>query len=526
MNIIALLKAMAFLSAIVVKIIGFPFVLMGRIIKSCVRRVHKEKEPKTVKAGKLTGIKEKLLPRECDGAIVRTFKRIFWISFTILNKCFWIGHSIARKIYWRTRWIGQKIYWFCYPRVKTLYRYLSRNEYMDLFLIFLRGYMRRKPVDINGVKICGVKDFVKKSRTEGEYHIIEPGKMRTVCIPEYFEKSKEEIKEYFSPEIYLARLSNVLIIGGSNVVIAENKLLNDAVYYDKEKRVDIRYSAIKKQYGDIALVETGSVECTIERGINLIGGASFNYYHLVVEILSRLTFVDYYEQYRDYPVLVDEIVLKIPQFHAALDMINKRGHSVISLGKGKNYLVEDLIIPSSNVWMPTNVYDRYTIRPDDFLIAETVLNNIRASVKLYTQKQPWRKIFISRKNTQALRLKNEAEVREIFRQAGFEIIYTEEMTFEQQIECFGQARIVVASSGAALTNMIFCQPGAMLGCIIPSAHRFYMYSTIAYLLGLRTLFLDAEITELTPYAASDTFELDLEYAERYIKYLACEGERK
>lgn len=631
MGIIAFIKALAYITSIIAKIIGIPFVLFIKGLKICYRGVrrfiafcalqgyklkhflyHRECKPKRpkvrkkrVRAKKIrkkkdkkkfrTCLKTKMMPEESDSRIVRFFKRIFWISFTFLNSIYWLAHSIFRKVYWRTRgifqkiywklihpvyqkvywktrtilqkiywkllypmyqkvywrtrgvfqklywgvrglgnriywkffsiyqriyWrirgIYQKIYWTWYTQSRIFYRYLCRNDYMDLFFIFLRGYLNKDLEKIQCIKISGVKDFIAKDKGANDYKVIESGKLRTVCIPEYFEKSKEELHEYMSPDIYIARISDTFLIGGSNVVMTNNLLLSDTAYYDKEKRIDIRYGAIKKELGNIAVIEESPLACTFEKGINLIGAASFNYYHLVIEILSRLTFVDYCEEYRDYPILVDEIVLKIPQYHTALNAINKYGHPIIKLEKGKKYLIEDLIQPSSNVWMPTNLYKRQMIRIDDFLMADSVLRNIRESVTLYKEKAPWRKIFISRKNSQAVRLKNEEQIRELFKENGYEIIYTEEMSFQQQIECFGQSKIIVASSGAALTNILFCQPGAVIGCIIPSYHNFYMYSTIAHLLNLHPIFLDANITTLTQYAAADTFVLDVEYVERYI----------
>ena len=248
-----------------------------------------------------------------------------------------------------------------------------------------------------------------------------------------------------------------------------------------------------------------------------MGAASFNYYHLVIEILSKLAFVDSHDEYREYPLLVDEVVLTIPQFHSALNCMNRLNHPVIQIDKGKKYLVKDMVLPSSNVWMPTNVYSREQMRVEDFMISDTVLHNVRNFVGIWREKPAWRKIFISRKNTQTVRLKNEEEVRDLFAQHGFEIVYTEEMSFRQQVECFGQAKCVVAATGAALTNMVFCQPETLIGCIIPAQDNFCMYSTIGYLLGLKLLFLDAEIIELTPYVSADTFILDTDYVRRYIK---------
>lgn len=474
------------------------------------------------------------------------FRRVYWFSRTLCQKIYWFFRTLLQRVYWFLRTLLQKVYWnHYYPKSRKLYQNLSKNAYMDLYFVFLRRYLKRSQYRLRFFPIMSGREYVRRHSNDSHCRIVEEGRPRPVCIPAYFEKSAESVEQYPSPDIYIAEIHSASLIGGSNVLTVRNVLLNDAAAHDKEKRIDIRYSCIKNVLNGVAAieepVETNPVPAAsaatetarpadtvlkednrpaeIEKGINLVGAASFNYYHLVVEILSKLTFADYYEEYREYPVLVDEVVLRIPQFRSALDCINKFRHPVIKIEQGKRYLVREMILPSSNVWMPTNVYNRQSIRTSDFLISETVLNNIRNAVNVWQEKAPWRKIFISRKNTQAVRLRNEEQVRNIFAENGFEIVYTEELSFRQQVECFGQAKCVVAASGAALTNTIFCQPGTLIGCIIPAEHRFYMYSTIAYLLGLKTLFLDAEITERTPYAAADAFVLDADYVKRYIKHI-------
>lgn len=452
-------------------------------------------------------------------------QKIYWKAFTIRQKLYWILRGAFQKSYWKTRTFLQKFYWLYYKKSRELYQIITKNVYIDLFFVFLRSYFHKRnerDENLQCLKILGLKAYISKFEKAAKYEVIEEGRTRPVCIPEFFERNKERIEQFLSPDIYVAEITNACIIGGSNAVIARNALLNDTAYFDKEKRIDIRYSVIRTVINDVAIInDSGKIE-KIEKGINLVGAASFNYYHLVVEILSRLTFVDMEPEYRSYPILVDEVVLKIPQFRAALNCVNKYSHTIVEIKKDKKYQIGSLVIPSSNVWMPTNVYDRNTIRVEDFLISKSVLNNIREAVGVAYTKSPERRIFISRKNTQAVRLRNEEAVRKIFEENSFEIVFTEEMTFRQQVECFGQAKCVVAASGAALTNIIFCQPGTVIGCIIPSEHRFYMYSTIAYLLQLKPIFLDGKIIEKTPYAAADSFEADEDYVKRYIERISVE----
>lgn len=450
------------------------------------------------------------------------YEKAYWLLRKIFQKTYWTGYSIYQKIYWFSRGCIQKLYWLYYAKSRKLYRDITKNEYIDLFFVFFRGYLKAKKNNLNSFRILGTKEYIKIYDKTAKYEVIEGGRNRTVCVPEFFEKNEERLECFTSPDIYVAEIQNVCLIGGSNVLTAKKILINDAAYYDKESRIDIRYSSIKTVINGIALVEDQKEFVEIEKGINLVGAASFNYYHLVVEILSKLTFVDKRLEYQQYPILVDEVVLKIPQFRAALECVNKFEHPIIEIIKGKKYLVHSLVEPSPNVWMPTNLYDRNNIRTSDFLISETVLDNIREAVGVIQGQEPLKKIFVSRKNTQAVRLKNEEAVRSLFAENGFEIVFTEEMTFREQVECFGRAKCVVAASGAALTNIIFCQPGTLIGCIIPSEHRFYMYSTIAYLLNLRPLFLDGQIVERTPYAAADSFVLNEDYVKRYIQRLEVE----
>lgn len=468
------------------------------------KRVTKRKIKDKDKDVELAGWK-KIISKVCL-KIKSLETKTYWIPKKIYNKSYWFARSNYEKMYWRWRHKKNKII-----------QNMCKNDYFDIFVIFLSSYLNREELTLMLYDIDGVEHFCKKKYSKNKIRVVEEQKLRKVCIPEFYEKSTKEILEFQSDKIYVAELEAVDIVGGSDVILAQDTFLSDALFKDKKHRLDLRYGAIRKVLKNSVLIEGVPFRDKIPKVISLVGAASFNYYHLMVEILSRLTFVDKFEEYWNLPILVDQVVLDIPQFAEALNYFNCKNHEILVVEKNCKYQIENLVLPSHTVWMPINLKNRDDIRPKDFLIAESVLHNIRNLVPLYEEKKPWRKIFISRKNTKAMRLQNEEKIRDIFEQHGFEIIYTEEMSFEEQVECFGQASCVVASSGAALTNIIFCQPGTRIGCIIPSYHRFYMYSTIAYYLQLNPIFLDAEIVEKTPYAAADVFVANEEYAKRYVE---------
>ncbi len=67
-------------------------------------------------------------------------------------------------------------------------------------------------------------------------------------------------------------------------------------------------------------------------------------------------------------------------------------------------------------------------------------------------------IYISRNKTSRRRLVNEDELFPILESFGIQIIYAEELTFEEQIRLFSKVSILIGVHGAGLTNMLFMAP--------------------------------------------------------------------
>jgi capsular polysaccharide biosynthesis protein len=73
-----------------------------------------------------------------------------------------------------------------------------------------------------------------------------------------------------------------------------------------------------------------------------------------------------------------------------------------------------------------------------------------------------RRIYFSRADTQRRRARNEKEVAQIFRLHDFEIIQVDPTRPDQQIRASRGATLIAGVHGAALTNLIFMQPGGRL----------------------------------------------------------------
>lgn len=75
---------------------------------------------------------------------------------------------------------------------------------------------------------------------------------------------------------------------------------------------------------------------------------------------------------------------------------------------------------------------------------------------------PGRRIYISRARATRRRLVNEEELWPALRDAGFERVVMEDLSFRDQAELMRQTAVVMAPHGAGLTNMMLCPPGTQV----------------------------------------------------------------
>jgi len=401
------------------------------------------------------------------------------------------------------------------------YLFIRNRHILYVIMISIRAFVtpHRK---LYRFPMMGVKKYCLKNQLK--ISVVEPETDRLVCTPKYFGSfEQEEIHILKSPEIYLADLYDVDIIGANSIIMKDQYCLYDMFELDTLKRYDFEFASIKTMDRDdkaiIVAMDTGII---IEEGIFLLGFGSSNYFHLTVELIAKLKYIDNEPEIRSLPILVDESIMKVPQFRQMIEVVNIHERQIIPLKSGHKYRVKRLVFPSDCSWMPINIKNNTSLDIQDFRVAEGNLRYVRETVmkNLKIEKcVPTRKIFISRKSQYSGRLINEAEVSQLFGQYGYEVIYPEDLTFEQQVRVFSEAKYIAGVTGAGLTNILYCSPGTTFICIIPQKHNFYMYSTIAKMMALNPVFLDAQVLRQGDKGSSDKFILPIDYCSAFLDTL-------
>lgn len=327
----------------------------------------------------------------------------------------------------------------------------------------------------------------------------------------------------FSPQVYVSIINNAIITGGSSLVVTqEDDLLSDEMVDFSTEDFGIKSPHVSYRYEDkVILTYRKRPNTYIREGILLSCDHDANYFHWLVECLPKLLLIDELEQFRSMPLLIPSGLHE--NLKEALKRVNIYNHPVINLEAGVAYHVDQLVFPSAlsrivDRYMGGAVFDADIILSHKWIsrVANLLRNNAALEVK------PWRKIYLTRKK--GLRgLGNRVAIETLMIDQGFEVVDLDDMTLDIQIKLFSQVRLIVAPTGAALTNMLFCQPGTKV-IIFMSNHEvtnYYFWSNLGAITNLDVTIIAGErLFNTTNYwSVHDDYVIDANIVlEEIMKY--------
>jgi capsular polysaccharide biosynthesis protein len=120
------------------------------------------------------------------------------------------------------------------------------------------------------------------------------------------------------------------------------------------------------------------------------------------------------------------------------------------------------------------------------------------------------RIYLSRASESHRRLACEAELVPLLEQRGFVAVECGKLSVAEQKAVFAQAQVIVAPHGAALTNLVFCQPDALVVDLMSAAWPGLFFWGLADACGLRYVCL-ADAPAARPVAVPD-LRRDIEFS--------------
>jgi capsular polysaccharide biosynthesis protein len=269
----------------------------------------------------------------------------------------------------------------------------------------------------------------------------------------------------FEPEIFVAVIPRARMLYDSGVVVSpDHRLLGDVSWEGESLVPAPQYHPIMSKLflprvkhlpGRVAVISSVKPD---------------NYYHWMFDILPRFGIVQ-----RGGLVPDCYVVNATTQFQKdSLKALNIPPERILSPTANTHIEADELIIPS-------------LIGPVLAMSPQLQACQYLRSTFLETVKtrKPYRAIYITRADAGSRRVLNEADIRKVLMDNGFEVISLSNVPFLEQIQLFADARIIVGPHGAGFTNAVFCQPGSVLIEFMPERRKVDCFERMARLIGMR-----------------------------------------
>lgn len=385
--------------------------------------------------------------------------------------------------------------------------------------------------------LCSDKEFpfassmdeIKRSFPKN-VEILEATKIRR-AFSEYSASATLAELQYADEEYsYKAIFRDVACFANSDVILFKNKKI-----FSEVKTYKMFRNKASCEDGYILMDDKPSWHRTeiphttenVEKGIFLTGTYSWNYYHFFYVVMARI--LKTYDIPTDVPLLVDESCGFISTYKQILDICNKQHRKIIYLKNNVRYNVHELFYISSPLIIVPNSMQNVVYTPDFAQYDVDVIRAFRKELlpfKDQSRSYP-KRIFISRKNASSRRKFNENECIMLLKQYGFEVVYPETMSFMEQVALFSSAETIVAGSGAAFTNLLFCSKGCNIIIIIGYHYHLSFWQTLSCINELNLYEInDPSKGFLTkknkPYDIHNDFVIDVNDLKKLIEEIGYE----
>jgi capsular polysaccharide biosynthesis protein len=295
------------------------------------------------------------------------------------------------------------------------------------------------------------------------------------------------------PETSLLELKNVRV-SSEGLLFSGRRLLPESFAFPANMKQWRRRSLIKFFARNYLVQRTRKIE---RDALWITDDWSNGYFHWLTDALTRLYVM------RDH---LDEFLLLLPSDYGTLDFVRS---SLKCFGvKRVEFIGHDEALLCRRLFMPTHT------APSGHY-SEALIGGVRDELlrtfgdSSYTGNGE--RVYISRAGARKRRVVNEAAVTELLTSSGFQVVYAEELTFEQQVRLCSKTRYLVSNHGAGLTNMLFMPEGASL---LELRHQTdatnNCYFTLASAIGLNYFYqtCQPENDNQDPHSADLVVDLD------------------
>lgn len=318
----------------------------------------------------------------------------------------------------------------------------------------------------------------------------------------------------FPENAYVARIDHSLAIGGTRYLVdCSGAILHDEnANFFKWEDVAIKYEKAKRsKLGSLLRVEVGLRQgAWVESGLNIMHEYENNYFHFIAETFPRIVLAEESALPVEIPYLITGGLH--PNIKKLCDLVRDADRAVINLERGTLYRVEEMYYPSDLTSM-IDAYNGGRAAQQSGLDIGRIRIGVDRCLGFFPSEAgaKKRRIFASRSGTYR-KLLNQDQIEERIVELGFEVVDTNNMDLESQIRLFRDAEIIAGPTGAQISNMVWCQPGAkvlVLASDHPS-HQLYFWALLGQVSNAAVTVLQGPRSHLRKhvYSLHDDYSVD------------------
>ncbi len=284
-------------------------------------------------------------------------------------------------------------------------------------------------------------------------------------------------KTYSKYKIYLIKNARIFTDKNENVAIIKNNTMVPEMSFQQFNGIlkNVKYNTAVKN-------GTNSFIKKIEGKVfNLNQGASGNnFFHFIFDILPKIY------------ILKSKINLsEINFFYVSnirlwqikiFNLIGIKNKKLLDSEKF-NHIFANEIISVEHPWYEKGEFQKQVKNIPKWIIDKNRKTFLKKSSKIKSKK----KIFLDRSGSiyNHCQIENIEVIKNLLVKSNFEILQPEKKSFQNQINIFKNASIIIGAHGASFTNIIFCKPGTKIIEIIPTDHPNKKCETISNFLNFR-----------------------------------------
>ena len=336
-------------------------------------------------------------------------------------------------------------------------------------------------------------------------------------LPSFWNYNKIEIPSTINKKVKELKLYSAQIFGNSNLILLDKNV----IYQQKFDFKDYNYIFL-----DGGFLVYNSKRCIVKphknikkinQGINLTANFSWNYFHLIYEVISKFYYINNSDLYDNIPILIDKIILQVPQYKQILDLINSKNLPIVTIEKEQRIEVKELYELPNTFLSPPGYKNIKKMLGSDTCFNRATVNFLRTELlKFKTNTVFPKRIFLSRKNASSRRSYNEMEVSNCLVKYGFTKVYTEELSISDQMTLFNEAEYIAGTTGAAFSNILFCKPNCKIICFTNYKLPLTIFSSIADFVGAEMIYFYDENKKLHSSSdLHDNFNVQTEKIDTY-----------